>query len=286
MTTAGSDVVRGMMPPAGVPAGGSGFGHGLRVVAAHLRVAILQALAYRVGFWSEGVLGVVWSLLGVAPLWVALEHRPDVAGWTAYELLVLTGCYTAVSGAFGALLQPALVETMGRIRMGTFDYLLLRPAGALLQAMVGAFNPWRLMEVVAGVVLIVVGLVGSGVVPGPLDVFVALFVMTCGLVALWSLGILVAAASFFALALENLTFLMEAGLDFARWPISVFRGPLKALFTFVVPFALMTSYPAQIVLGHGGAELLPNALLTAVLLASIATLAWRRALANYTSASS
>jgi len=251
-----------------------------------LRVALLQALAYRVGFWSEGVLGVVWSLLGVAPLWVALEHRPDVAGWSAHELLVLTGCYTAVSGAFGALLQPALVEIMGRIRLGTFDYLLLRPAGALLQALVGAFNPWRLMEVVAGIVLVVVGLWGAGVVPGPLDVLVALLVMVSGRVALWSLGVLVAAASFFALALENLTFLMEAGLDFARWPISVFRGPLKALFTFVVPFALMTSFPAQIVLGRGGAELLPGSMLTATILVLAATLAWRRALSAYTSASS
>jgi ABC-2 type transport system permease protein len=262
------------------------LGHAIRVVGAHLRIAVLQALAYRVGFWSEGVLGIVWSLLGVAPLWVALEHRPDVAGWTAYELLVLTGCYTAVSGAFGALLQPALVETMGRIRMGTFDYLLLRPAGALLQALVGAFNPWRLMEVVAGLVLVVVGVWGARVVPGPLDVVAALLILGAGLVALWSLGVLVAAASFFALALENLTFLMEAGLDFARWPISVFRGPLKALFTFVVPFALMTSYPAQVVLGRGGAELLPGALLTAGILAMLAMLAWRRALASYTSASS
>ena len=41
----------------------------------------MAALEYRTGFWSQGVMGLLWSLAGVIPLWVALEHRSELAGW-------------------------------------------------------------------------------------------------------------------------------------------------------------------------------------------------------------
>ena len=79
----------------------------------------------------------------------------------------------------------------------------------------------------------------------------ALFVvLSCGVTVLYALGVLILSLSFRALELQNLTFLMETLLDFAHWPISVFRGPVKLLFTFVLPFAVMTSYPAQSLMGQ------------------------------------
>jgi ABC-2 type transport system permease protein len=103
---------------------------------AQLRMSVLAALQYRLGFWTEGVLGIVWSALGVVPLLVAVEHRGTVEGWNAWELVVLTGCFTLVLGLFGTLLQPALIASMNHIRFGTLDYVLLRPADALVLCLV------------------------------------------------------------------------------------------------------------------------------------------------------
>src|SRR5690606_31282322 len=79
-----------------------------RLVAVQLRIRTLAALEYRAGFWTGGVLGLFWSLGGVIPLVVALEHRPDVAGWTPWALAMLIGCHMIVNGLFGAVVQPAL----------------------------------------------------------------------------------------------------------------------------------------------------------------------------------
>ena len=89
-----------------------------------------------------------------------------------------------------------------------------------------------------------------------------------------------------ALRLQNLTFLLETSLDFARWPIGVFRGPLRAVFTFVVPFAVMTSFPVDALHGRLQAPQLLGALASAVVLAILARVAWSGALRGYTSASS
>jgi ABC-2 type transport system permease protein len=262
------------------------LGRHLRLAAAQLRISTQAALEYRIGFWTTGLVNVLWSLGGVVPLIVALDHRDEVAGWTPWQVALLTGFYLMFSGVYATLLQPAIGASMAHIRNGTLDYLLLRPVDALVSCLLAAFEPWSLLEVLTGVVLVVISAIQLGLSPGLLELGGLVVVLGCGFVSLYALGVLMLAVSFRALSLENLTYLMETLLEFAHWPISVFRGPLKLLFTFVVPFAVMTSYPAQSLMAALGSQQLIGAVLSAIGLAVIARLAWRRALRGYTSASS
>jgi ABC-2 type transport system permease protein len=262
------------------------LGRHLGLVGAQLRISVLAALEYRTGFWSQGVLSLLWSVAGFIPLWVALQHREELAGWSIGELGMLTGCYMILSGVFGGFVQPGLTETMDQIRRGTLDYLLLRPTDPLLSSLASAFAPWCLLEVIAGIALLIASAIMTPAHLGPTELVQLLLVGASGLAALYALGVLVLAVSFRALHLENLTYLMESLLDFARWPITVFRGPLKALFTFVIPFAIMTSYPALALAGSLGWSKVGGAIVTALVLVGLARAAWNRGLRGYGSASS
>ena len=72
----------------------------------------------------------------------------------------------------------------------------------------------------------------------------------------------------------------------SRWPSRVFRGALRFVFTFVFPLAVMTSFPAEALLG----TLAPARVLLAVALAATfalgSRLAFVAALRRYASASS
>lgn len=257
-----------------------------RLFLAQLEMSALAALQYRVGFWTEGMLGLLWSALGIAPLFVAVDRLGAVKGWGQWELVVLTGCFTLLSGVFGALLQPALVESMNHIRRGTLDYLLLRPADALILCLTCEFRPWRLVEAAGGVLLIAGGLVMLGRVPSLEAVLAAALTGLAGLVALYAFGVLVLCASFKAMQLHALTYLMESLLDFGRWPAQVFPATLRVLFTFVVPLLVMTSYPAEALLGRlGWSSVAMTAAISAGLMA-LARLWWRASVRGYTSASS
>lgn len=256
------------------------------LLAAQLRISVMAALEYRTGFWSQGVMGLLWSIGGFIPLWVALQHREELAGWTFGELGMLTGCYMIVAGVFAGFVQPGLTETMDQIRRGTLDYLLLRPCDPLVASLGSAFAPWSTLEVFAGIAFLIASAIATPVHAGPAELLQLLLVGVSGLASLYALGVLVLAVSFRALQLENLTYMMEALLDFARWPISVFRGPLKALFTFVIPFAIMTSYPAQALVGELSWSKVGGAIVTALVLVGLARAAWNRGLQGYSSASS
>jgi ABC-2 type transport system permease protein len=74
--------------------------------------------------------------------------------------------------------------------------------------------------------------------------------------------------------------------DAARWPIQVFHGFWRALFTVVIPLALMTSYPAMAVLGTLRVRTAVIANGGAIVFAAAARQLWRAGIRNYTSASS
>lgn len=271
--------------------GRESFEHGaasrhLRLLGAQLRLSVLTALEYRIGFLTDGVVSLAWGLGGVVPLFVAFDHRQDVAGWGPWEIVLLTGFFFIISGTFASAVQPAVNEAMGRIRAGTLDYILLRPVDALLSCLLSAFQPWCLLEALTGVAMVVFASVQLGLSPSAEQIAMLVLVVGSGLLSLYAIAVLILAASFRALQLENLTYLMETLLDFAHWPISVFRGPLKLLFTFVVPFAVMTSYPAQSLIGELEWGQVLGALGSAATLAAVARVAWLRGVRGYTSASS
>jgi len=59
---------------------------------------------------------------------------------------------------------------------------------------------------------------------------------------------------------------------------------VRALFTFVIPLALMTTYPAEALLGRLPMVTLAGALAGAVIAFTLARVVWRASIGKYTSA--
>ena len=89
---------------------------------------------------------------------------------------------------------------------------------------------------------------------------------------------------------DNLTYLFTSIFDFARWPSSVFkgvaRGALTLVFTYVIPLALMTTFPAEAMLGRLPLHALGGAVLGSAVFAWLARRVWLYSIGHYTSASS
>jgi ABC-2 type transport system permease protein len=164
--------------------------------------------------------------------------------------------------------------------------VLLKPVDA--QAMVSAsrYEPWKVFDLIGAIAIIVYAFIEIGRPPSPADVLLGLALLGSGVLATYALWILCAAASFWVVRLDNLMYLLSAIFDVGRWPIQVFPGAWRFAFTFVIPVAIMTTYPALALLGKLHA---PTALATvggSLVLLVVSRAVWRTAIASYTSASS
>ena len=110
--------------------------------------------------------------------------------------------------------------------------------------------------------------------------------VVAALLVLYSIAILVVSIAFVAVRVDNLLYLFQSVFDVARWPSTVFRGLLSVLFTFVLPLALMTTYPALALLGKISGRTALGAIAGSLAFATVARAIWIASIRRYTSASS
>ncbi len=258
----------------------------LRLAAVQLRISAAQAIAYRADFLIEGVMAAAWMAIALLPQLVLYSDRKSVAGWDAPSALVVISYFMGVRAVLEGVVSPSVVDLVERIRNGAFDYVLLKPVDA--QAMISAsrYEPWKIFDLLGAVGVAVYAFYLRGEAPdaGGLALGLALFVS--GVLAMYSLWIVCAAASFWVVRLDNLTYLLGAIFDTGRWPVQVFRGAWRFIFTFVIPVALMTTFPAMALLGRLDARTAAFTLGGSAVMLVISRLVWRAAIRNYTSASS
>ena len=258
----------------------------LRLLGVQLRASVATAMQYRVEFLVEGALALFWTAWSLVPLLVVFGRRAGVAGWTFDEALVVMGWFTVMKGVLEGAVNPSLTTVVEHIRKGTLDFVLLKPADAQFLVSTAKFEPWRVVDVLGGIAIFAVAFHRMGRAPGAGEIAIALVLLVCASLVLYSLWILVVASAFYVVKVDNLSYLFVSIYDAARWPVSVFRGALRLVFTFVVPLALMTTFPALALLGRLSALAAAQAFLGALLFAVLARMVWVRSIGKYTSASS
>lgn len=256
------------------------------VLLHQLRASLALALQYRADFVTEGLVEVLWSVTAVVPLFVVYGERTSVAGWTFGEALMVTGFFTLLQAVLEGAINPSMTLVVEQIRKGTFDFVLLKPKDAQFLVSTARILPWRSLNVFTALGLFAYGFAKLGRLPAAIDLVAAGGLFVVSVTLLYALWILSVSLAFHVVKVDNLTYAFGAVFDAARWPSSVFRGIVHVLFTFVVPLAVMTTYPAEALLGRTTAGKLAGAAIAAAVAFVISRTVWTRAIARYTSASS
>ena len=257
----------------------------LRALAALIQVSFASVLQYRSDFIFTFVTVVLGDSLRVAPLILVFWHREEVAGWDLPHALLVMAFFFVLFAVQAAVFEPNLGEAIESIRTGSLDLLLLKPVDAQLLVSLRRIDAASVWPLVSGLLLGIGALSISGP-PRAFDVLLACVLFVNGLVAIYGLWLLAICVSFWFVRVDNLRFLLWAITDAGRWPIDVFRGPVRWVLTAVVPVALITSFPAQALQGAWTGGTLITSSLVAVGFVVGSRIAWTRSLAAYTSASS
>jgi ABC-2 type transport system permease protein len=259
----------------------------LRLLGIQLRASATVAMQYRMDFVVQGALALAWTSWSLVPIGVVFGKRPSIAGWSFEEALVVVGWFMVMKGILEGAVNPSLAAVVDHIRKGTLDFVLLKPADAQFLVSTQKFQPWRVVDALAGVGVFAIAFHRLGRWPAPGHVAAAVLLLGCAALILYSVWILAISAAFYVVKVDNLSFLFVSIFDAARWPADVFRGLLRLLFTWVVPLAIMTTFPARALLGKDfGPRDAAAALVGALVFAAFSRAVWLRSISRYTSASS
>lgn len=257
----------------------------LRLLGVQLRASVLVGMQYRADFLLDGFVEVFWMATAMVPLLVVYRGgHARIGHWSFGEALIVLGWFTFLQGVLEGAINPSLAAVVDHIRKGTLDLVLIKPADAQFLVSTSRFQPWRGINVVTSMCIFVWGFARLGRAPTAVSIATAAAMMVAAVTVLYSLWILTVSSAFYVVRIDNLTHLFSAIFDAARWPVDVFRGFVRFAFTFVIPLALMTTYPAEALLGTLRPQTLVAALAGAAATLAVSRAVWRASIARYTSA--
>lgn len=250
------------------------------------KYSIIGELEYRVEFFGNVLMSLfwlAWAVLGVA---VFFLHTDKLGDWTWPEVLMVVALFTFFSGVMEALLRPNVGAVLDQIRDGTFDFVLTKPVNPQFIASLRNIVVWHLADVIIGLALIVCALSQMGIVPTWSQVGLFVVMLLAATAIVYSVWLTMVSLAFWFVKLDNFTELFYGFYEAGRYPVTIYRGLIRSLLTFVVPVAFITTFPAAALLNRLDEATTLLGLALAVVLFVLSNRFWNFALRHYSSASS
>ncbi|MCY7399869.1 MAG: ABC-2 family transporter protein [Nocardioides sp.] len=243
-----------------------------------------EQLEYRADLLAKTVTSAFWLAWAGIGVSVYFRFTGDIAGWSYGEVLVVVGLFFAVNGIRQAFFEPNL-ERMGEyVRRGTLDHVLTRPVDSQVLVSLRHVGMHNLVDPPLGLVLVGVGLGVEGRVPSVGDVAAFLLLLVAAVALLYALVLALMALAVLLVGADELGTVSFSLVELSRFPVQAYRQPLQTLLV-VVPVALLTTVPAEALLGRLAWWWLLASPAAGVITVALASLAWHRSLRRYSGAS-
>lgn len=256
-----------------------------RIYRTFLASSFARELEFRANFFAKVVQNIVWCGFFVMMLLVVYSRTDDVAGWNRADGMVLAAvCF--LMNAVTMATTFSLMEIPQMVRMGTLDFVLTKPVDSQFWVSGRKFNFDQIGTILAGVAMLIIGIVPGDGLPSLLDWFGFSVLFVCSVLLFYSFNLFLMTLGIWWVRVDNLWVLGESVMQIARYPVDIYGATMQRVFLYIVPLAFVATVPSQqLVRGFDGASVALGVVWTSATLVA-ARLFWRRALRSYSSASS
>ncbi len=258
----------------------------LKLLSAFLKVNIQMALAYRADTVVNILINLMWLGWELLSLSIIFSNTARLGGWGPGEMIALLGVFRLVNMLMAALIWPNTEKFNASVRDGSLDYTLLQPVNSLFLVSFSRIVVWRVWDLALAVVLLVVGLHMSGTAGISINLPGFLLLTGSGMLIIYSLWIVMIAATFWFTKFDNNVTILQALLESGRYPATVYPFWLRIIVTFLVPIAVATTVPLQALRGDLSERQVLLFLGVGLAAFLVASQVWKAGVRRYSGASS
>lgn len=207
----------------------------------------------------------------------------DILGYGRYQTLLFVMTFYFL-GSAGQMLFREIYRFRGRIVSGEFDFDLLKPVHPLLRNLGGGFDLMDLLTM--PIFLWALVQIVSQLSFGPAQLLLYLALLLNGLLVMMAVHVLVAAFGVITTEVDHAVLVYRDLETMGRFPVDIYKEPLRQVLTFVVPVGLMFTVPAKALLGLLSWQTIVLSFIIGIISVYLSFKFWDYALKKYTSASS
>ncbi|HEQ71630.1 MAG TPA: ABC transporter permease [Spirochaetia bacterium] len=236
---------------------------------------IKARMQYRLDFVMSLIGMFFLNVTTIFVFWVLFTTIPELAGYSFDEIIFIYGFYSLAIVPL-QLFFDNIWQLRSHILEGTFIKYYLRPLNIMFYYMSEMVDLKAISHLLLGISALVYSSVHMGLVwdlPRILLLAAALF--GASLVAI-SIMVVAASSAFWLVNSFSLVALALRLRDFSPYPLTIFDGFFRFIFTYLIPIGFVAFYPAQLFLKPSESSLLIHlSPLVGIATFALAYLVWR-----------
>ena len=169
--------------------------------------------------------------------------------------------------------------------LGTFDFYLVKPINALFRSLMGGPDVLDFITLVP-LIGVIIFYIHRLQIYSLSSIMLYLILIGAGFLIALSFHILVLSLAVVTTEIDHAIMMYRDVVGMGRFPIDIYREPLKGFLTFIIPVGVMMSFPAKAILGLLSPALIIYAVVFSLLMFYFSLKVWNWSLRQYSSASS
>lgn len=205
---------------------------------------IKARMQFRSDFYISTFAMLLLNITGLFTYWVLFYSINNIEGWNLNELIFLYS-FALLAVTPMQLFFDNLWVIRISLRNGNFIKYYFKPINTLFYYVSEVFDIKGLGQLVLALTMLVYSSVKLGIHWNPLNVIMfVVFIFGSALIMI-SLALMAASVSFWVIESVSVLVLIFKLSEYARYPITIFNGFFRFIFTCIIPVAFIGYYPSR-----------------------------------------
>lgn len=258
----------------------------LRLYKSFLLFSFSKGMEFRFDFYMRIIMDLFYYAIAIAFYKIMFLHSSHIGGWNEQQAMVFVSGYLIVDAVNMTLFSNNMWMFPFMINKGDLDYYLVRPVSSLFFISLRDFAVNSFVNLICALSIFIWAVLQLDPVPSVGSMILFLVMILNGCFLFYCLNAMANMIVFWTHNSEGFGQLVWSMTKFSERPDRIFKGWMRKILLSILPFGLMSSFPARIILDGFSWEIILYSFgisgLFLVLLISV----WNWGLRNYSSASS
>jgi len=217
---------------------------------------------------------------------IIYSHTGLLGGWSEQHMMIFVASFLLVDALAMTIFSSNMWWLPILINKGDLDYYLIRPISPLFFLSLREFSANSFINLLMALSFFCYSLFQTQFHTSILDIILLVFLLLNGTLIYYCLQLLMIIPVFWTQSPRGFVDLFYALASSMERPDQIYKGWVRVLFTILLPFSLIASFPAKIFIEQNTLSNLLHIFLVSLLLWILIGLFWKKGLRNYSSASS
>ena len=251
-----------------------------------LRFSFSKAMEFRLDFTFRIIMDILYYAVNIMFFKVIFLHTPMLAGWSEEQMMIFVSCYILVDAISMTVFSSNMWWLPHHINKGELDFHLIRPVSPLFFLSLKEFSANSFMNLIIAAGIFIYMLSSYSQVFSAWDVLLLVALILNGTLIYYCCQMLMILPVFWTQSSKGfMDLFFSMGIAMER-PDRIFKGWLRVVFTILLPFALIASFPARLFLEKFDWPTFIHLAVVSIGLWIVMLFFWRKGLKVYSSASS